>query len=320
MIYHLTMRTVACNEIANDRPLLDKTLRLFEQVEASSTPEVVMFPWLPSPAKLKRLWGGAQLYFIFKNIIDERAKTGHREEDPLQFLIDKGEDPKSVVSFVLGALFAGQLNTGFTAAWVLVYLANDSHWREKVWQEVKAVAEKYDSDSSKSLAERLASAPLDAWENELPTIDICLRDTIRLQTVGALLRQNVSDKAVPLPNDVEVPAGAFAAYPLADIHMDPSIYPNPKEWNPAHHLPGNSADQKRKLTFLGWGAGRHPCLGIRFAKLEQNIITAFFLAYFDFGLSDKDGKPILETPQSDPNAHVACKPKERFYLKYRVRE
>lgn len=104
IVYQLTMRTVACNEIANDRGLLDKTLEMFEKIEAASSAELIVFPWFPFPGKLRRLWYGGKLYMVFKKIIDDRAKTGHKEDDPLQFLIDKGDNVKEILTFILGEL------------------------------------------------------------------------------------------------------------------------------------------------------------------------------------------------------------------------
>lgn len=212
------------------------------------------------------------------------------------------------------------MNSGINAAWVIVYLANDPYWRGKVWDEVKALAEKYDSDDSKSIAARLASAPLEAWEHELPTIDLCLRDSIRLNLVGSMFRQNQSNKPIKVSDSAEIPAGAFAAYPIGDTHLNPEIYANPLKWDPSRYLPDRAEDQKTKFAYLGWGAGRHPCLGMRFAKLEQNIILAFFLAYFDFDkLVDEKGNQIEGQPPSDLNSWSAVKPKEKIHVKYSVR-
>lgn len=256
---------------------------------------------------------------IFRKIVEGRTKTGHREDDPLQLLIDKGDSVREIVSLVLGALFAGQINSGINAAWVLLYLANDPYWYSRALDEVKSVAEKYDTNTSKSLADRLESVPLEAWESELPLVDLCLRDTIRLQTRGCFFRKNVSDKAVRLPDNSEVPPESFVAYHMGDVHLDPELYSDPYKWDPSRYLPDKAEDQKKKFAFVGWGAARHPCLGMRFAKLELNIIVAFFLAYFDFELCDKDGKPGVEPPPNEPNAYNACKPKERVFLKYKMR-
>ena len=59
---------------------------------------------------------------------------------------------------------------------------------------------------------------------------------------------------------------------------------------------------------------------MRFAKLEMNIIVAFFLAYFkDIELCDEQGKPTSQLPAVDRNRHTAHKPDETVFLKYNVR-
>lgn len=61
-------------------------------------------------------------------------------------------------------------------------------------------------------------------------------------------------------------------------------------------------------------------VGMRFAKLEQNIITAYFIASFDFYLSDKNGNPMNKAPRVDFNRFSAHKPKNPPYLKFSPRE
>lgn len=95
MVFQFTMRTVACDEIGDDPALVSKFLKNFELIDEAGTPLSVMFPWMPLPSKLKRLYAGAQLYLIIKKIIDEREKTGIKNDDALQWLIDQG---KTIVS------------------------------------------------------------------------------------------------------------------------------------------------------------------------------------------------------------------------------
>lgn len=91
------MRTVGCNEIADNPILLAKTLSYFETIEQSGTPAGVIFPWLPTPAKLKRIYAGGSLYMMFQRIVNERKKTGKRDDDALQFMIDQGDDIKKII-------------------------------------------------------------------------------------------------------------------------------------------------------------------------------------------------------------------------------
>ena len=110
------------------------------------------------------------------------------------------------------------------------------------------------------MVEQLSQLPLEAWESEFPVLDLCLRDSIRLQLLGAALRRNVSGKDIPIDvGDEVIPNGAFVAYHLGDIHLDPTIYKDPEEWDPSRYLPDRAEDKKKPLSWLGWGAGRHPC-------------------------------------------------------------
>jgi hypothetical protein len=106
VVFQLTMRTVGCNEIANDPRLQAKTLGFFETIQRSATPAGVIFPWLPTPAKLKRTYAGAALYMMFQGIVNKREKTGRREEDALQFMIDQGDDVTKIISVSNQSVFS----------------------------------------------------------------------------------------------------------------------------------------------------------------------------------------------------------------------
>ena len=109
------MVTVGCVELVNDRILLAKVLKLFEDIESSSTAFTILFPSLPSPARIRRLVSGTRLYFILKELVDARAREGRTEEDPLQFLIDSGDTIPQMIEFIMSALVAGLLNSGINA-------------------------------------------------------------------------------------------------------------------------------------------------------------------------------------------------------------
>jgi sterol 14-demethylase len=98
IVFQLTMRTVACNEIADDPKLLATTLNCFETIDKTGTPLTVMFPWMPLPAKFLRLKVGAQLYMIFQRVIEKRKKEEIKQTDALQFMLDQGDDAKAIIT------------------------------------------------------------------------------------------------------------------------------------------------------------------------------------------------------------------------------
>jgi sterol 14-demethylase len=98
VVFQMTMRTVACVEIAGDDALRERCLKLFEEIEGTATPMSIMYNWMPVIAKFRRTYAGAQLYMIFKGIIDKRAAEGKREDDALQYLIDQGDDVTKIIT------------------------------------------------------------------------------------------------------------------------------------------------------------------------------------------------------------------------------
>ncbi|RMY69600.1 hypothetical protein D0863_06348 [Hortaea werneckii] len=322
LVFQFTMRTVACNEIADDPVVLAKCLEYFEMIESTATPFSIMYPWLPLPAKLKRTWGGAQLYMIFKRIVDARHAEGRREDDGLQYLLDQGDNITDIITFVLGALFAGQLNSGINAAWTLMYMINKPEWIPRAREQVTAMAARYCEDKSLPLKDQLMHVPIEAWENELPLIDLFLKDSIRLQTMGTAFRKNVSGRPMPIPqSDGEViPDNSYVAWHIGDLHYNPDVYTNPDEWDPSRYMEGRQEDKQFQFAWIGWGVGRHPCLGRRFAELENNLIVAFFLAYFDdLKLTDETGKE-RGLPRCDRNNPSAKKPLEKVWIQHRALE
>ncbi|KAF1815451.1 cytochrome P450 6A1 [Eremomyces bilateralis CBS 781.70] len=319
IVYRLTVRTVACNDIADNPDLLSRSLKAFETIDASTTPSTVIFPWLPTPASVKRMVAGARLYRMVQNIVEARKSAGVRGEDALQFLVDQGDSIAQIISFVIGSLYAGVLNTGINAAWILVYLSTDSHWMDVVRQEVDAAIDKHRTNSAQSKGDILTSFALGDWETEFPNIDLCLRESIRFHLTGTAFRRNVSGKDMILGKEI-IPKDAYLVYAVDDIHFDPEIYTDPQTWDPSRYLPHRAEDKKVQNGYLGWGTGRHPCHGMRFAKLETFIIIAFFVATFDFQLVDEQGYPKMAWPETDRNEHAAHKPRTPVRLKYTLKD
>lgn len=150
---------------------------------------------------------------------------------------------------------------------------------------------------------------------------MCLRESIRIQLLGTAFRKNISGRAIPTGSGDEIiPPNAFVTFAIADTHLDPEIYTDPLKWDPSRMLPDRAEDKKKPQGYLGWGVGRHPCLGMRFAKLENNIIIAFFIAMFDIEISDKMGVEKREPPPVNFNKPSASKPDTNVYIKYKARK
>jgi sterol 14-demethylase len=101
IVYQLTMRTVGANDIADDPKQVKHTLSIFNWFEESGSYAKVIFPWLPTMNHLLRMYYGAKLAFVFREIIEKRKKTGKKGNDALQFLIDRGLSLRNIVGVCL---------------------------------------------------------------------------------------------------------------------------------------------------------------------------------------------------------------------------
>jgi cytochrome P450 len=92
---------------------------------------------------------------------------------------------------------------------------------------------------------------MEDWNGHTPALDAAIRETLRLAQPHVAMRKNVSASNVNLPDGTVIPPGAFAVYPFADVHLDPSLYPDPWTWDPARPKHPSQA-----MAYVGWGGGQ----------------------------------------------------------------
>lgn len=123
-----------------------------------------------------------------------------------------------------------------------------------------------------TLAEQVTQIQLDAWENEMPALERCIKESIRLVFAIIALRRNIED---PVTIDGKrINTGDFLAYFIHDTHLNDDIYPDAEKWNPDRWIDDQGVNSKKlAYPFLGWGVARFPCTGMRMAKVEMKTIV-----------------------------------------------
>ncbi|KAM7194677.1 Cytochrome P450 [Naviculisporaceae sp. PSN 640] len=282
----------------------------------------IMFTGLPTVPKMKKWIAGMRLYRILNKVIEERKRTGRREGDPMQVLMDQGYDNTLVCCFIVAGIFAAVTNTGNQAAWVLCHLAENREWYDRVKNEVDAVIAKERVSQrvgdQAPVADIIQGFSMDTWKSAFPSIDLALRESIRLNMAGVSFRQNVGEENVVIGHSKEViPPNVYAVYDMDDVHFDEAIYTEPMKWDPGRYLPGREEHKKIAHGYLGWGSGLHPCPGQRFAELEVVITTVMLIAHYDFELCTKKGAQWAgPLPRVDHGNFLGTKrPKEEVFLK-----
>jgi cytochrome P450 len=95
---------------------------------------------------------------------------------------------------------------------------------------------------------------LNAWEDNLPIFDLCLRETLRIYINITALRRNLHDDI--RIGDKVIEKGAFVVYSFADAHLNSNIYSNPEKFDPGRFMARTEDVNSRKIyPYLAWGAG-----------------------------------------------------------------
>ena len=192
------------------------------------------------------------------------------------------------------------------ACWTLIDLAVHPEWKEKCKNEIEDLLSRHlgDSDTFATVYEKLTTIPFSAWEDELPTLEACTRESQRLSFTGAALRRNVRED-IRIGGKL-VKRGDFLTYPISEVHLNQEYYPDPHKYDPGRWLRPDPVPNA-VYPYLGWGAGRHPCPGMKVAKLEMKLITAMFLMRYEYELVDEDGKFPNSLPVPNRNdIHQVC--------------
>jgi sterol 14-demethylase len=323
LVFQMTVRMATCKELADDRKSVAKMNDLFNALEGKASPFALLFglllaPWFPGATKKHKEEATRELYEMISSYVDARRKADVPNSDAIDMLIADGSDNPTVVGFILSTIFAGINNTGMVCCWMLLHLGTNNKWRSEATTEIQHLIDTYtDAHSSEPIHQRLSTIPIAAWEDEMPVMDLIIRETLRLIQNGTALRRNLVDDLEV--GEKHINKGAFMAYNLGDVHLDERIYKEPFKFDPERFCAPREEDKNGELLFLAWGAGRHPCQGMKVAKLEAKVMMALFLARYEFKVVDASGHLCTKLPQPNRNdIHKARPVGEPCYLQFKT--
>ena len=95
-------------------------------------------------------------------------------------------------------------------------------------------------------------------------------------------KQRFTNKAIILDGQL-IPKGAIVNIVISAIHRDPSVYPNPDEFDPSRFAENSVINEQRSpFAFIPFSAGSRNCIGQRFANLEERVVLSTLLRRFSF--------------------------------------
>jgi sterol 14-demethylase len=134
------------------------------------------------------------------------------------------------------------------ASQMLNILAIHTDWQERILAEIEEAAEAHSKDKDKDipLIEKLKWIPLEAWETSFPSLELCLKEAIRMWTSFAVMRLNKSSEPIPIPgSDEVVPPNTFVLYNSTEVNFSEELYPNPTKFDPERFLEGREEFKKQ---------------------------------------------------------------------------
>lgn len=96
-MFQITVRTISCSELADDADVVAQLKILYDKIDTSTTAATVLFPWFPGPGMMSKLLATKQIYDIVSRAVDARRKSGVARDDPLQMLLDAGDDRMAII-------------------------------------------------------------------------------------------------------------------------------------------------------------------------------------------------------------------------------
>jgi len=258
---------------------------LYRDLEAGINLIAFFSPGFPSPANLRRDRARRRVLALMSELIAERRRTGGDTKDFLGVLMNARDafgaalSDDLITGLLLTALFAGQHTSAVMATWVAVLLAQHPEEASALRREAEA--------------ETRGEQPGLAALKRLRRLEWCLKEAERLYPPIVMLMRLVQR---PFTADGHaLPPGSMAMVSPAVGHRLPHVFADPKRFDPDRFAPPREEDRATPFSLIGFGGGKHRCLGLAFAHQQIKIIWTLLLRRFDFELADPTPRPDYAT-------------------------
>ncbi|XP_017011801.2 probable cytochrome P450 308a1 [Drosophila takahashii] len=180
-------------------------------------------------------------------------------------------------------LLEGYETSAMLLAFVLYELARNEEVQRRLHQELDEVAQRHDG-------QLMDTAAL----SQLRYAEAALLEALRLHPAMQALQKRCT-KSFRLPaqksgceseteSALQVDVGTVLVLPVQAIHLDPDMWPEPKQFRPERFL----QQPQMGCRFLGFGAGARMCPGMRLGLLQTKAALATLLQDHCVLLADRD--------------------------------
>lgn len=249
----------------------------------------------PGFAYHKALKARKRLVAMLQSIVDERRnlnKSGGwtKNKDMMDALLsvedEKGRklDDEEIIDILLMYLNAGHESSGHTIMWTAIYLQQHPEFLEKAKEEQERILKKRPATQKGLTLKEI---------REMEYLSKVIDETLRIVTFSLMVfREAKKDVNV---NGYIIPKGWKVLAWFRTVHMDPEIYPNPRQFNPSRW----DDFTPKAGSFLPFGAGSRLCPGNDLAKLEVSIFIHHFIRNYELKRLNP-GSGLMYLPHTRP--------------------
>ncbi|MCY3557120.1 MAG: cytochrome P450 [Chloroflexi bacterium] len=239
-------------------------------------------PRLPTPAHRSRDRARRQVAELFGRIMSARRRAEDRPDDFMQSLMEaEYSDGRSlsddeITGILLTVLFAGQHTSAVLATWTGLELLRASSYSDRVRDETRDIYGGSGEMNLEGLKQQVTTEhAVRECERLHPPLIILIRKVLRTMRYG----------------DYTVPAGAMAMVSPAVSHRLPHLFDEPDRFNPDRFAPPAREDKQHPYALIGFGGGKHRCMGKHFAEMQVKAIWTVLLDRFEFSLDTEFPSP-----------------------------
>ncbi|KAK6918429.1 Cytochrome P450 [Dillenia turbinata] len=255
---------------------------------------LISFPLnIPGTAYHACLQGRKNVMKVIKERFEERKKTPRTSNhDFLDFMLEEIEREDTILNeaiameIVFILLFATYETTSTTITQATKFLTSHPSVLFELMREHEAILQNRGKEESELTWKEYKS---------MTFTHMFINETLRLANiVPSIFRRTVTDVEL---KGYTIPAGWLVAVSPPALHLDPSKYENPLEFNP-WRWQGQELHSGSK-NFMAFGGGVRLCVGADFAKLQVAVFLHHLVTKYSWRLV-KGGGNSSETPFDVP--------------------
>lgn len=303
----------------------------FGGIKQGFTPVNFLFPWLPLPRNRRRDIAHIKMRKVYEGIINQRRKHGvspDGEQDMIWYLMQskyKSGIPvpdQEIAHMMISMLLGGQHSSASASSWIMLRLAAHPDIAQELFQEQV-------DNLGQGDPHRLS--PLQYSDlAKLPLLQKVVKETLRLHgSIHSILRKVKNPLPVAGTPYIIGTDKVLLSSPMVTA-MSEEYFPDSKSWNP-HRWDhpqmyedtvdgvvdeALAASKGTKSPYIPFGAGRHRCIGEKFAYLNLGVIVTTIVR--NFKLQTMDGR-VGVVPLTD-NTSMFTRPVQPSLVRWTRRE